>query len=381
MEIPAEGGNYEVGVTSSSSNWTASSTSDWVSSLDKTATGLAFTVEKNSGIYQRQSYILFNLDGKEYKLLLTQSLDPALTKGAGSERAKELVSKIPFITQVTADSFTQVDEYVSMLTMQFKGQDAGTNFPVAIYLYEIDLTGDVTLAVSCADDSDASIKSTSAQKTETQTIRNQLATMQANRTSIKVLGGVNGDFYDNDANNLLQGVCYRNGICLKDSFHDKSNTVFAIRNDGTAIILDQTSYPSLKSSIKEAVGGRAKLISSGSLKNDSIDSSTNELTYEPRTAVGISQDRKTVYLLVIDGRHDTWSYGATYHEIAQILLAAGAYNAINLDGGGSNTFVQRVSDDGTSSSHYKRLNYPRSTEDGSVKERAVVNGIAIVKNK
>lgn len=371
-------------MTASSSGWTVSSSAEWITDLTKTATGLTFNVQKNSGYTSREAVILISHEGKEYKLTVTQSHDTALTKGAVSERARELAFNTAFITEVTSDSYSRIDENVSMLTMQFKGQDEGTDCPMAMFLYEVDLTGDVTLAVTCADDSDDSIKTTSEEQTKTQTLRNQLAAMQTNRPSVSVLGGVNGDFYslEEGGNNLLQGVCYRNGVCLKGTFNDKTNTVFAIRNDGTAIILDQTAYASLKSSIKEAVGGRARLLSNGSVHgNNSIDSDKNELIYEPRTAVGVSQDRKTVYLLIIDGRDDTWSHGATYYDVAKILLAAGAYNAINLDGGRSCTFAQRKDGvTGTSASHYTTHNHPRNSNGANVGERAIVNGLAIIKN-
>lgn len=374
MDADVAGGTYQVGVTASSDAWTVSSSSDWITDIVKTATGITFNVEQYAGYSSRTATVTVGYEGKEYVIIVTQAQDAALFKGAVSEKARELAYKVSFITEVTDDSYTRIDENVSMLTMRFKGQDAGTSYPMAMFLYEIDLTGDVSLAVTCADDSDASIKATAEEKTATQLIRTQLAKMQANRPSVSVLGGVNGDFYLMDENNLLQGVCYRNGVCLKDSFYETGNTVFAIRNDGTAIILDKTAYGSLKSSIKEAVGGRKRLLSNGSVNGD------NNSEYDPRTSVGVSQDRKKVYLLVMDGRDGSWSYGATYYDVAKILLAAGAYNAINLDGGGSTTFVQRTAGtEGTSSSDYKTLNHPRDT-DGSTAERAVVNGLAIVKN-
>jgi hypothetical protein len=59
----------------------------------------------------------------------------------------------------------------------------------------------------------------------------------------------------------------------------------------------------------------------------------------PRTAAGISRDGKTLYLLVIDGRQPWYSMGATTAELGQWLLALGAWDGINLDGGGTTTLV------------------------------------------
>lgn len=60
----------------------------------------------------------------------------------------------------------------------------------------------------------------------------------------------------------------------------------------------------------------------------------------PRTAVGLSQDGHTLYLLVIDGRKPGYSIGTTSRETAEILLQLGAYQGLNLDGGGSSTMVK-----------------------------------------
>ena len=372
MQASVEGGTYQVGVTADSDNWTVSSSADWITDIVKTASGFTFNAGKYTGYTSREAVISVAYEGKDYTVTVTQAPDAALFKGAVSGKARELAYDLSFITEVTADSFTQIDDHVGMLTMQFKGQEAGTEHPMAMFLYEVDLTGDVSLAVTCADDSDSSIKTTTDQVTAVQTMRRQLAAMQTVRTSVDVLGGVNGDFYLMEENNLLQGVCHRNGVCLKDSFYEDSNTLFAIIDDGTAVIMDKTSYGSLKSRIREAVGGRKRLISNGAL------SGSNNSEYAPRTAVGVSQDRKTVYLLIVDGRNESWSYGATYYDVARILMAAGAYNAINLDGGASSVFVRKSSGDGRSYSNYSILNKPKKT-DGSSTEREIVNGLAIVR--
>lgn len=62
-------------------------------------------------------------------------------------------------------------------------------------------------------------------------------------------------------------------------------------------------------------------------------------TLEPRTAVGLDQRRNELILVVADGRQPGYSEGVTVQEMAQIMLALGAFEAINLDGGGSSTMV------------------------------------------
>jgi exopolysaccharide biosynthesis protein len=59
----------------------------------------------------------------------------------------------------------------------------------------------------------------------------------------------------------------------------------------------------------------------------------------PRTAAGIARDGKRLILVVVDGRQKGYSDGMTLRETANLLLALGARDAINLDGGGSSTLV------------------------------------------
>ena len=56
----------------------------------------------------------------------------------------------------------------------------------------------------------------------------------------------------------------------------------------------------------------------------------------PRTGFGVDQDTNTLFLVVADGR-TSGARGMIVHEFAQTMLALGAKDAVNLDGGGSST--------------------------------------------
>jgi hypothetical protein len=58
----------------------------------------------------------------------------------------------------------------------------------------------------------------------------------------------------------------------------------------------------------------------------------------PRTAAGFSRDRRTLFLLTVDGR-STRSVGVTLEELARLMRRLGAWEAMNFDGGGSTTMV------------------------------------------
>jgi exopolysaccharide biosynthesis protein len=58
------------------------------------------------------------------------------------------------------------------------------------------------------------------------------------------------------------------------------------------------------------------------------------LAPHPRTAVGLSKDRRELLLVVADGRREGVP-GLTLPELAALLVDVGACTALNLDGGGS----------------------------------------------
>lgn len=61
---------------------------------------------------------------------------------------------------------------------------------------------------------------------------------------------------------------------------------------------------------------------------------------EPRTAAGVSADGSTIYIVSIDGRQ-SHSRGMALDELGEFMVELGAHNAVNLDGGGSSTFLLR----------------------------------------
>lgn len=83
----------------------------------------------------------------------------------------------------------------------------------------------------------------------------------------------------------------------------------------------------------------------------------------PRTAFGYSQDKKTIIHCVVDGRSSV-SYGVNTKELAELMLSAGAYNAVNIDGGGSSCL------------YIKKFGTMNQNSDG--RERSVANAIFVV---
>ncbi len=84
----------------------------------------------------------------------------------------------------------------------------------------------------------------------------------------------------------------------------------------------------------QALSGDVMLIIGGKVNPD-----LNDSILHPRTAIGINHNGRWLYLVVVDGRQPFYSTGATYKELADILLDLGANEAMALDGGGSSTMA------------------------------------------
>ena len=61
----------------------------------------------------------------------------------------------------------------------------------------------------------------------------------------------------------------------------------------------------------------------------------------PRTALALDKRRRQLIIVVVDGRQSGFSRGATLAELADIVIAHGGYDAMNMDGGGSSTLVMQ----------------------------------------
>ena len=105
-----------------------------------------------------------------------------------------------------------------------------------------------------------------------------------------------------------------------------------------AAIVSQTSIQSIDN-IENAVGGFHQILING----EPAQRTLNNDSRHPRSAAGISQDGRFLYLLVIDGRRAS-SAGGTENETAALLAALGSHNGINFDGGGSSALAMRYPD-------------------------------------
>jgi len=120
--------------------------------------------------------------------------------------------------------------------------------------------------------------------------------------------------------------------------------------------------------VDTAVSGSSVLLKDGVIPKEFSYASSDNNRRNPRTMVGFSKDGKTLYMVTVDGRQKE-SIGMTLKEAAQFMKELGAYNALNLDGGGSTTMVSRPLAE-------KSLEVVNRPSDGSL--RGVTTALGIV---
>ncbi|MFR1774693.1 MAG: phosphodiester glycosidase family protein [Barnesiella sp.] len=92
-----------------------------------------------------------------------------------------------------------------------------------------------------------------------------------------------------------------------------------------------TTEGGIRPDILQMVTGNGVVLKNGELTDRNYDGYNS--TLYPRTGIGMSQDRKTIYFIVIDKKGN--SIGANTETMCQILKHAGAWNIASMDGGGS----------------------------------------------
>ncbi len=144
--------------------------------------------------------------------------------------------------------------------------------------------------------------------------------------------------------------------------------VLLIGQDGAVSI--EAGVKQMPAGVRYAVSGNERVLRGGL-----VTESKNQDKH-PRSAVALSADRKTMWLVAIDGRRTGWSAGVTYAELGEILKALGAADGLNLDGGGSTALVVKEPAIGTQTT----LNRPSDKSgilDSDSVQRPVADVIAV----
>ena len=125
-------------------------------------------------------------------------------------------------------------------------------------------------------------------------------------------------------------------VSPQDSFSDAAALLFTTNKQSFMVL--NNFPPTNTAGIYTAVTGRYPLVQNGVNVGNNATSPIPGL--DPRTAIGVSDDGRYLFLLTVDGRQfGSWSDGAYDEETGAWLIAFGAYNAVNMDGGGSTTMA------------------------------------------
>ncbi len=157
------------------------------------------------------------------------------------------------------------------------------------------------------------------------------------------------------------------GVVLSATGHAREMVAEVARSGGLVKIVARLGSWAVPP--RAVVGGWPRLVEGGVNVGAAADSLEGTMprfsaARHPRSAIALSADSSRLMLAVVDGRRP-WSVGMTLSELADALIALGASEAMNLDGGGSSTLWIR----GTV------VNYPSDASG----ERAVGNALFVLK--
>eukprot|EP00007_Cunea_sp_BSH-02190019_P001714 CAMPEP_0174232220 /NCGR_PEP_ID=MMETSP0417-20130205/2563_1 /TAXON_ID=242541 /ORGANISM="Mayorella sp, Strain BSH-02190019" /LENGTH=411 /DNA_ID=CAMNT_0015310231 /DNA_START=87 /DNA_END=1319 /DNA_ORIENTATION=+ len=176
---------------------------------------------------------------------------------------------------------------------------------------------------------------------------------------------------------VATGGCLGN-VILNSTVIQTSSSIranFGLRRQGTHTKI-VTGYvnttDAMDGSFQQLVAGAGWLVKDGfSFINTSAKIEALGTTFvtekAPRTAVGHLADGR-VFLLEVDGVEDL-SNGLDLYQMADLLIAVGARNAIGLDGGGSSTTVYRD----------RVINFPTCDDTGTRCERPVTTIACLIR--
>ena len=158
----------------------------------------------------------------------------------------------------------------------------------------------------------------------------------------RAAAAINGGFWG-----LFQrptGVTAGGGALWDGAEPDPDFGHFGVQGDGRAVVFGPGEGEDARSlaRLTDAASGRPVLVGDGEVLTEVLDAFETSNQRQPRTAIGVSADARTIVIAVADGRQDH-SHGLTLYQLARLMRELGAHAAINLDGGGSSTmYVERA---------------------------------------
>ena len=183
-----------------------------------------------------------------------------------------------------------------------------------------------------------------------------------------VQAAVNGAFYASSTGptdealgtpEMVRGLAISRGNIVSAADENAYSAALLFTTNNQAFYIPSNTSPGTNTAgLFTAISGNVALLING--VNTQTPNPSDDL--DPRTALGLSANRRYLFMLTVDGRQGTaqgvnppWSDGADFYNTGEWLLRFGAADGINIDGGGSTTMV--MADCGGKASRLNRSSF------------------------
>jgi hypothetical protein len=133
----------------------------------------------------------------------------------------------------------------------------------------------------------------------------------------------------------IKGLAISEGEVVSSGDDDEHTATMTFDAENNATFIPDNWPVESTEAVYTAVAGNYPLLVNG----ENVAPTGRGVDDEPRTVFGLSEDRRYLYLVCIDGRQPGYSQGAWDTESAEVLRLLGAHDGMNVDGGGSTTLV------------------------------------------
>ncbi len=130
------------------------------------------------------------------------------------------------------------------------------------------------------------------------------------------------------------GVTIKDGKVLQNGTMSKKHGIIGFNNDNVLVLMKGTAEDAIAAGIRDAMSFGPFLYVNGVAAKINGNGGWG---YHPRTVIAQRKDG-IVFFIVFDGR-SVGHLGASMNDLIEVLTRYKAYNAANLDGGGSSTLI------------------------------------------
>jgi hypothetical protein len=156
----------------------------------------------------------------------------------------------------------------------------------------------------------------------------------------KIVAGINGGFFEFDASSEHLGLLVDDGKYYNPP-HNYFIDLIYYKNGKVEIVnlhgYNKEQLIDLQRNAYWGIGTSYSVMQKGVINLENSEKFDHAKYRNPRTLLGTTADNKWL-MVAIDGRSAA-SLGVTAKQSAEIMKELGAYQAVNLDGGGSTTMV------------------------------------------